>query len=354
MPFFSIIVPIYKAEAFLPDCVNSILGQSFCDFELILVDDGSPDGCGALCDSFAQADRRIRVFHQANQGVSAARNLGLEHASGNYVLFVDADDLLPPGALEILQNAASKISSSDFLYWDYCATAPDAFPENPVFTPVPFRDFGRLWATEYSVGFVWNKLFRRSVLEKYNIRFPAGIPYMEDSLFVVDYCRAMRQEDSNSTFVHLSLPLYLYRRCNAGSITQTHGLAYAQRQYNVVPHLIAAAQEFQCPTEQLDLMYSHYLKSVCHGIALIAASRELSFWKKRAELHRLFHCEQARQIIRYHKQNKFYSIDYLPFRLHSTLLIRLWHWAKSENESFYYGYINVYPRRFFFSKWRTV
>ena len=354
MPLFSIIVPVYRAEAFLPACVESILSQSVPDFELILVDDGSPDGCGALCDSFAQKDPRVLVFHQENQGVSAARNLGLEKASGEYILFADADDLLPAGALAVIQDACRKIAPTDFLYWDHCATLPDQPFSEPVFTPVPFHDLGRLWAVEYSVGFVWNKLFCRALLQKYGIRFPVGIPYMEDSLFVLDYCRAMRRENSASSFLHLSLPLYVYQHNNENSITQNHGLAYTQRQYNVVPQLIDAAAEFQCPSEQIDLMYAHYLQSVCYGIYRVATAPGLSFLKKRAELHRLFCCEQARRILHYHKQNKFYSIYYLPFRLHSALLIRLWHWAQTQNEAFYYGYLNVYPCRFFFSKWRTL
>ena len=96
MPKISIIVPVYKAEEFLSRCVRSILEQKFRDFELILVDDGSPDGCPAMCDLYVTEDNRVRVIHQDNSGVSAARNAGMEVATGEYVTFVDSDDFIEP------------------------------------------------------------------------------------------------------------------------------------------------------------------------------------------------------------------------------------------------------------------
>ena len=354
MPFFSIIVPVYRAEDFLDDCVRSILSQSFSDFELLLVDDGSPDGCGALCDKFAKADRRVRAFHQENRGVSAARNLGLLNATGTYILFVDADDHLVPGALAAIREVQGKIGASDFLYWDFCDALPEGMQEQADLRPVPFHDIGYLWAVEHSIGFVWNKLFSREMLERHSVRFPVGMPYMEDNLFVLDYCRALLQEDPCARFLHMPLALYVYQHQNANSITQNHGLAYAQRQYNVVPRLIEAAQEFNCPEHQIDQMYAHYLTSVCYGIYLIASSKELSPRQKRADLHRLFHCPEAEQILQYHAQNRFYSVYYLPFRLRSAALVRFWYWAQTERPAFYSAYINVYPRRLLFSKWRTL
>lgn len=95
VPIISVIVPVYNVEKYLPRCIDSILAQTFTDFELILVDDGSPDNCGAICDEYAAKDSRVRVIHKANGGVSSARNAGLDAASGEYVTFVDSDDYLP-------------------------------------------------------------------------------------------------------------------------------------------------------------------------------------------------------------------------------------------------------------------
>jgi len=91
-PKISVIVPVYKAEAYLRRCVNSILAQTFQDFEVLLIDDGSPDKSGKICDDYVKKDSRVRVFHKENGGVSSARNLGLDNAVGRYIAFVDSDD----------------------------------------------------------------------------------------------------------------------------------------------------------------------------------------------------------------------------------------------------------------------
>lgn len=110
-PTVSIIVPVYNVEKYLPACIDSILAQTFRDFELILVDDGSPDSCPALCDAAAEKDGRIRVIHQTNGGVSSARNFGLERAEGEYIGFVDADDSVAPVYLEWLYEALDACSA---------------------------------------------------------------------------------------------------------------------------------------------------------------------------------------------------------------------------------------------------
>ena len=105
MPEISVIVPVYKVEDYLPDCIDSILKQSLSDFELILVDDGSQDRCGEICEEYARRDGRIKVFHQENMGLSGARNTGMDHAGGKYISFVDSDDVISPEYLLVLHNA---------------------------------------------------------------------------------------------------------------------------------------------------------------------------------------------------------------------------------------------------------
>ena len=105
MPKISVIVPVYKVEKYLHECVDSILTQTFPDFELILVDDGSPDNCGKICDEYAEKDSRVRVIHQENQGLSGARNSGMDVARGEYIAFVDSDDRVDIRYLELLLAA---------------------------------------------------------------------------------------------------------------------------------------------------------------------------------------------------------------------------------------------------------
>lgn len=113
----SIIVPVYNVEPYLEQCIDSILNQSFRDFELILVDDGSPDRCGEICDRYAAADDRIRVIHQKNGGVSAARNAGMEVSKGKYIVFVDSDDMVHPLYLEHLYKAIQKHNADISMCW---------------------------------------------------------------------------------------------------------------------------------------------------------------------------------------------------------------------------------------------
>ena len=104
MPTISVIVPVYKAEAYLADCIDSILNQTFSDLEVILVDDGSPDGCGAICDAYAAREPRVSVLHQENQGQAAARNHALPLAKGEWICFVDSDDTVEPEYVQVLME----------------------------------------------------------------------------------------------------------------------------------------------------------------------------------------------------------------------------------------------------------
>ena len=117
MPGISVIVPVYKVEKYLHECVDSILAQTFRDFELILVDDGSPDNCGAICDEYAAKDSRIRVIHQENQGLSGARNSGIDVARGEYITFVDADDSIEPCLYTTAVKACQEGSFSPRKAW---------------------------------------------------------------------------------------------------------------------------------------------------------------------------------------------------------------------------------------------
>lgn len=125
MPLISVIIPVYKVEAYLPACIDSILSQTFSDFELILVDDGSPDACGAMCDGYAREDSRIRVIHQENGGLSAARNAGLDIAEGEYVTFVDSDDVIAPDCLQLFTEVAGE-TDADVVVGSYIEFSDDS------------------------------------------------------------------------------------------------------------------------------------------------------------------------------------------------------------------------------------
>lgn len=190
MPQISIIVPVYKAEQFLHKCIDSLLDQTFSDFELILVDDGSPDGSGAICDEYAVRDNRVRVIHQQNQGQSVARNNAMEQMQGTWVMFVDSDDWMHPEALERLYKAVQvcgvKISVCG--YADTTGADPEILPEAlavEMWTPKDFYMQRFINATV-----CWGKLYHRDCFE--NIRFPVG-KYIDDEYFTYRLLFAQEQ-----------------------------------------------------------------------------------------------------------------------------------------------------------------
>ena len=187
-PLLSIIVPVYKVENYLPKCIDSILAQTFTDFELILVDDGSPDNCPALCDAAAEKDARVRVIHQKNGGLSAARNAGLDAARGAWIGFVDSDDYIAPEMYEVLYQAVQS-TGADLALCDYAEV-------DEAGTPCPQMHVslseGELTGQELlkrasglMVQLAWNKLYRRAIFTQ--LRYPEG-KLNEDLFLIPEVC----------------------------------------------------------------------------------------------------------------------------------------------------------------------
>lgn len=173
-PKISIIVPVYKVERYLPQCLDSILGQTFGDWECILVDDGSPDGCPQLCDQYAARDPRFRVIHRANGGLSAARNSGLREARGAYIGFVDSDDWIAPQMFERLYRLITEYGT-DMAQVGYLKEYVGYASPKQLVKQVEVLDRrGIVQENIYDKhlpNYMWNKLFRREVI---NSEFPEG------------------------------------------------------------------------------------------------------------------------------------------------------------------------------------
>ena len=179
MELVSVIVPIYNVEAYLERCVESILQQSYKAMEIILVDDGSPDNCGNICEDYAGKDKRIRVLHKKNGGLSDARNAGLEIAQGKYVLFVDSDDAIKEKLVETCVQTAEK-NNSDMVIFDFTRVEGHA----ETLTTMEIEKSGTYTLESeprllFGAPAAWNKLFRRDLFTKTGIRFPVG-KYYED------------------------------------------------------------------------------------------------------------------------------------------------------------------------------
>lgn len=215
----SVIVPIYKVEKFLPKCIESILNQTYSDFELILVDDGSPDKCPEICDEYAAKDQHIVVIHQKNSGVSAARNAGLKKAKGQYIGFVDPDDFIAPDMYEkmvqAMETSEAELVVCGYDYYDeeyhidekrkYRVDSDEVIDQKELMKRMsdmpPTIRHG-----------VWNKLFKSSLLSE--IYFMENLHSSEDVMFLTEYINLV----NNAVIVHQPLYKNLVRQGSA-----THG-----------------------------------------------------------------------------------------------------------------------------------
>lgn len=190
MPKVSIIIPVYKAETYLRRCVDSILAQTFTDFEVLLIDDGSPDRSGKICDEYVKKDSRIKTAHLLrNGGVSRARNKGLELAQSEWITFVDADDYVRE---DFLQQLLEKSEGVDFVVGGYSKFEADVydgftFEESKRLIGETLRSFYRKELSLYIMRTPWGKLFTQKLIEDNTLRFDTSLSLGEDTKFVLNY-----------------------------------------------------------------------------------------------------------------------------------------------------------------------
>lgn len=207
MAKISVIVPVYKTERYLPRCIDSILAQTFTNFELILVDDGSPDNCGTICDEYARKDAKIKVIHTVNEGVSAARNCGIEASVGTYIMFCDSDDYVSPDWCEVLlrhaeENPYSGIVSNIFnvladgtVRCKVSVSADSICARN-----ISYYEMFKLQLS----GNTFNKIYRAEAIKRSGVRFDPAIRIGEDAKFNAEYYKHC------DSFVFVEKPLYYY------------------------------------------------------------------------------------------------------------------------------------------------
>lgn len=183
----SIIIPVYKVEPYLRQCLDSVISQTYTNLEIILVDDGSPDNCGFICDEYALTDSRIIVIHQKNAGVSASRNIGIKQSSGKYIVFVDSDDYISP---DYVQNMMCSTDS------DYVASACYVQDQDLRWNQWHNREFSTTTnnirnnhslINNVPTGTVWSKRYKQSILNNAKLQFHTDISRGEDTLFNVEY-----------------------------------------------------------------------------------------------------------------------------------------------------------------------
>ena len=202
---FSIIIPIYNAEKYLHECLSSILNQDYKYFEVIMINDGSIDNSDKICQSYCIKDSRFKLVNQKNSGVSIARNKGIKLANGEFIIFIDSDDVLIDGALKIIEK---NICDNDLLCYGYCKYYLDK-EENILLKNYQFKNkedcIKTIIYNQEVGGFLWNKCFKRDIINKKNILFDKNLHYCEDLLFVSEYLKYCNK------LHYISKVLYKYR-----------------------------------------------------------------------------------------------------------------------------------------------
>ena len=226
MELVSVIVPVYNAEARLSRCVESILKQDWPALEVILVDDGSRDGSGALMDEFARRDSRVKVVHKPNGGVSSARNRGLEEARGAYIQVADADDWLPLEATKLLVREMES-SGAQMVIGDFYRVVEEnvarkgSIDRGGVLTRREYADEMMRSPADLYYGVLWNKLYRREIIQREHLRMDENVSFSEDMIFNLEYL--LHAE----TIAVLKAPVYYYHLTRGSLVEQNMDLASA-------------------------------------------------------------------------------------------------------------------------------
>ena len=236
----SVIVPVYNVEKYLTRCVKSILTQSYQSIEVILVDDGSPDNCGSICEEFAKKDRRLKVFHTDNKGVSNARNVGIEHANSEYIIFVDGDDYVEQDVCEQCVNAMNR-GNTDILFFMHVTTKnPNlCIPETKEIKTLNKEEIDSVRKAVisqadpfegYWVGPPWGKVFRKSIIQQNSLHYVLGLKKSQDRVFVYDYLSHVK-----------TASLYYY--CGYHYVSNEDSICHRYNK-NIVPILENAQHKF--------------------------------------------------------------------------------------------------------------
>lgn len=211
-PLVSIVVPIYKVERWLEKCVDSIIRQTYANLEIILVDDGSPDACPAICDGYAEKDSRVKVFHKENGGLVSARKYGVERAEGEYLFWVDGDDWICADCIEKMVRKAEAMQS-DIVWCDVqCVYTDRVVTASIDFVADPNEMLHRLLERKVP-GWLWNKLIRMKFYYRSQIHYSVGDDMLEDLY------QSVQLLAGNPIMAHVEEFLYCYNRMNEGAFT---------------------------------------------------------------------------------------------------------------------------------------
>jgi glycosyltransferase involved in cell wall biosynthesis len=270
IPLFSIIIPIYNVEQYLNLCINSILNQKFNNFELILIDDGSTDNSGNICDEFAKVDKRIKVIHKENSGSSEARNAGIKKATGKYIIFLDSDDYWNKNdalnqLIEIINdNNPDIIFLKNSLYFEKLNKFLHPFTKfnrNKIKNQTKEQVLKYMIESQQLTVFAWDKVIKRDLILENNIQFEPGL-YLDD----IDWFPKIML--SAKTFDALNYCFYVYRKQRVNSITLTTDVKKLNQTFNTIKKWLVIIHKGNYGKEVKTYMFAFFalLYSVLMGL----------------------------------------------------------------------------------------
>lgn len=294
-PLVSIIIPIYKVEKYLRQCLDSVFTQTYTNWEMILVDDGSPDGCPVICDEYAERDKRVTVIHCQNGGLSRARNRALDYPpKGDFVTFLDSDDYLSPTCLEELVKASENgqlAMTGYILEWESSHTFTTPYQADGVYADLHsyLLDFHRLFATKFN--FAWGKLYRREIIEAHHLRFVEGLRLAEDVLFNLqyyDYCdKGINAIESKG---------YYYRQSDGS----TQSKKFDPKMFDWNETAYCAIRDYliehdAMTSENKVHFYSNVFGNLCYSTELLSYQDKISNTEKRNHLRKYCSTQLAQE-----------------------------------------------------------
>lgn len=307
-PEISVIVPVYNAEAYIHRCIKSLLAQTFDDFEVILVDDGSLDGSGAICDDYARKNSRVRVFHKENGGVASARQLGVDKARGEYTIHTDPDDWVEPTMLEELYYRA-KTETADMVICDFLVEEK----EGSIYrVQQPTNNSADVVLEELLLyrlhGSLCNKLIRRECYTLYNIAFVKGLNYCEDYLVCVKLLqKGIKVAYLNKAFYHYD------QIVNSGSITRNFSTALFELRKMFISRLqeVVPDRKELIVLNKLDLKYALFEANMPKVFKTLYPEVDKDVWKLNKSM--------INRILLYVATNGLFKFAHILFELKNSV-----------------------------------
>lgn len=290
----SIIIPIYNAELYLRQCIDSILSQSISDYEIILINDGSTDNSLSICKQYAEIHKNISILNEKNEGVSASRNKGLNVAKGEWIIFIDADDYLMPNALQTLYSCAHTTNSDIILA--NALKLKDGKESSPILQLNNENLSKKLYPIKHFA--LWGYLFKRSLISENKLEFINGLAYSEDRIFIYQYIRLCK------TISYINSPIYIYRINVSSACSSRDGIKKAKHQFWAASVLNTMAKNELTFSYRLELLKESE-KTINMGFYSFIETR-MKF-NKINELYKLYTFYFSRNLFRfsiYYLENK--------------------------------------------------